>query len=483
MKLRVLGLAGIAVALLTAAPAGARSHPATTARPRAALAFSAPQRLPAWAGGEPSLAFDPSGDGAVYITAPQSIPAVANGPFQTGGRSRGVGLWASHDGGRSFPINRNIGSAAGGGDSDVEVGSDHTVYVADLEAAGAAICTSTDGGRSFRSGPGGCEGLPFDQAGPENDRQWLSRGADGSIYLSYHDLAAGYPLIFRSTDHAATFSSCGSILDPRSSAGQNYTPSGGTLVAKPAVGRDGTLYVEVTEPDRVSPPIGATLNHLFIATARTCGPATVWENHQIYTDPGADLGKIFNAVAIDSGGVLYVVAAGHTKSDQATTKVWLFRSRDRGATWSKPIAVNPPTLKANVLPAVAGGLRGGQVAIGWFGTSTSGDPNGPTNQWRYYVATSHDSGASFRYATVTPTVIHYGDICTQGIFCGLVPGEPGNRNLADFSSIAVNPANGCLLVALPGDPGNRPDLPDGPNDFSSSTYVSRQTGGACLGRR
>src|SRR5207237_8890688 len=77
-------------------------------------------------------------------------------------------------------------------------------------------------------------------------------------------------------------------------------------------------------------------------------------------------------------------------------------------------------------------------------------------------------------------VIHYGDICTQGIFCGLVPGQPGNRNLADFSSITVDPSNGCLLIALPGDPENRPDLPNGANDFSSRAFVSYQTRGRCL---
>jgi hypothetical protein len=481
MKLRLVGMAGVALATFAAVPATASSS-AVKAAP-ANLAFSPPAKLPAWAGGEPSLAFDPSGNGAVYVTAPQSIPALLNGPLGGTGGSKGVGLWRSPDGGHTWPTNANVGSAVGGGDSDVEVGADHTVYVADLEAVGAAICTSSDGGKTFRSGPGGCDGLPFDQAGPENDRQWLSRGADGSIYLTYHDFAAGFPLIMRSTDHAATFQPCGSILDPTSSAGQNYTPAGGTLVAKPAVGGDGTVYVEVTEPDRIAPPVGATLNHLFIATAKGCGPTTVWRDHQIYTDPGADLGKIFNAVAVDRGGVLYVVAAGHTKAGQQTTGIWLFTSHDHGVTWSKPLIVNPPALTANVLPAIVGGLAGGQVAIGWFGTSTSGDPNGLMNQWRYYVATSRDAGQTFAYATVTPDVIHHGDICTQGIFCGLIPNQPGNRNLADFSSIAIDPSSGCLLVALPGDPQNRPDLPNGANDFSSSTFISRQTGGPCFRTR
>ena len=66
------------------------------------------------------------------------------------------------------------------------------------------------------------------------------------------------------------------------------------------------------------------------------------------------------------------------------------------------------------------------------------------------------------------------------VFCGLIPGQPSNRNLADFSSAAVEPLTGCAVFAIPGDPYNRPDLPNGPNTFDSSAYVSRQVGGACL---
>ncbi|TMK89478.1 MAG: LPXTG cell wall anchor domain-containing protein [Actinobacteria bacterium] len=66
------------------------------------------------------------------------------------------------------------------------------------------------------------------------------------------------------------------------------------------------------------------------------------------------------------------------------------------------------------------------------------------------------------------------------MFCGLIPGQPSNRNLADFSSAAVDPVTGCATLVIPGDPYNRPDQTNGPNTFDSSAYVSRQVGGACL---
>ena len=158
----------------------------------------------------------------------------------------------------------------------------------------------------------------------------------------------------------------------------------------------------------------------------------------------------------------------------------MFVSHDRGVHWSAPIRVNSTATKANVMPAVVGGLRGNEVAVGWFGTATNADPNFQKNQWRYYVSTSFDRGRHFAQTTVTRNVIHYGDICTQGLFCGLIPGQPGNRNLADFDELAVNPNTGELVVAFPGDPYNRPDLPNGKNTFSSSAYVVRQVGGRPL---
>jgi len=137
-----------------------------------ALEFTTPQQLPKWAGGEPSLAFDPNGNGNMYVTAPQSIPSAA-GALVGAPADKGVGFWGSHDGGLTFPEVLNTGTGTGGGDSDVEVATDGTVFVADLEAAAAAICTSKDHGHSFPD----CE-PPFakNQQGPENDREWLTRG-------------------------------------------------------------------------------------------------------------------------------------------------------------------------------------------------------------------------------------------------------------------------------------------------------------------
>jgi hypothetical protein len=453
------------------------------------LAFGPPQQLqhgdpnahPYYSGGEPSIAYDPNGDGHVYVTAPQFIPTGVDNAVGAGPDSNvGVSVWSSSDSGESFPLNVLTGASNGGGDSDVEVLQDHTTLVADLEAAATDICTSKDFGKTFQD----CNnGVANNQQGPENDREWLTRGnKPGLVYLTYHDFTAGFPIIERSDDGGQTFAPCGTIIDPSGPAAANYTPQGGTLVSKPVVGPDGTVYVEFATPDENAPPVGAQLDHMYMAVAKGgCNGGTVFTDNTIYENPAANVANIFQADGMDGGGELYVLIGGNLdKSDADRTNLYLFTSTDAGKTW-RHTQVNPDGLGANVLPAVAGGEAAGEAVLGWFG-STSKDPNDTKATWRYYAATTYDGGQTFNETTVTPDVIHYGDICTQGVFCGLIPGQPSNRNLADFSSAATNPATGCTALAIPGDPYNRPDQGDSaPNNFDSSAYVSlQQDQGDCL---
>ena len=472
MTMRSL-LLSLACLLALAAPASADLFANPTQLPN-----GDPNAHPYYSGGEPSIAFDPNGDGHVYVTAPQGIPTAAGGA--TGGdTTQGIAFWGSGDHGQSFPTVRNTGSGNGGGDSDVEVLGDHTVLAADLEAAAAAICISKDFGNTFDNCKGG---VTSNQQGPENDRQWLTRGTKpGEVYLTYHDFAGGFPIIEKSTDGGQNFSPCGTIIDPGGPAAKNYTPAGGTLVSKPVVAPDGTIYVEFTTPDQTAPPVGAALNHLYMGVAKGgCDSTTVFTDHLIYENAGASLGSIFQATARDAGGQLYVLAAGKSTSAETAAGLFLFTSTDNAQSWKKT-PVTAPGSKASVFPTIAGGQAKGEALLGWFGTPTSGDPNNGTNQWDFYSAATYDGGQTFATSKVTSSPIHYGDICTQGVFCGVAPGQPSNRNLADFASAAVDPADGCGIFAIPGDPYNRPDLDAKKNNHGSSAYISRQTDrGACF---
>lgn len=406
-------------------------------------------------GGEPSFVFDPSGDGHAYVDAPG------------GDGSKGVGFWVSSDAARTFSAGRAIGSAGGGGDSEVEVGIDHTVYVADLEVAANAVCRSHDFGKTFGDN---CEtGLASDQAGPESDREWLTASPKDKnvLYLTYHDFAAEAPIIEKSTDGGSSFTPCGSVFDPAGPAFSTFT-TGGTDLGKPAIAADDTIYVPITEPS--SPLVTGSYNNFYVSVGDGGCNNQVFRTATVYSDPGANLANIFSFVAVDGGGTVWAITAGKLAADKPYT-INVFTSRDKGMTWSRPIVVNPPSQKAAVFPALAPGRAAGQAVVGWYGTDTSDDPNNDKDVWRYYGATTTDFGATWDVAPVTAQPFHYGAICTQGILC------TGNRNLADFSSVGVDPVTGCTVHVFPGDPY---DTPDSQDNKSAAAYVARQTGGTCL---
>lgn len=437
---------------------------------QASVSFTDPAALPKslpgpdqLQGGEPSLAYDPSGDGHLYSVAPG-----ADG-------SNGVSFWGSADGGSTFPYARAIGSLAGGGDSDVDVGVDHTVYVLDLELASSAVCRSHDFGKTFEDG---CEsGAAQDQAGAEEDRQWLAHDPNDAkvLYFNYHDFTAEYPIIEKSTDGGSSFAPCGNLVDPS----QSLFPSSlvNTVVGKTGVGKDGMIYVPITAPTPVqaatsgspTPPYG----QIVIAHHKGCN-GDQFDNTQVYGDDTATWANLFVSNVVGPDGALYVVASGK-KNDKDNYGTYVWVSRDQAKTFQGPFKVNSPDLKANVMSAIAPGLRPGQVAVGWYGTQTSDDPGNTKDEWRYYVSTSNDYGQTWSQATVTPNTFHYGDICTVGIVC--ITG--GNRNLLDFSSVGVDPKSGCATAIFPGDPFNTFDREDAGKTDPSAAYIVLENDGSC----
>ena len=416
--------------------------PAQSAPHRATATFGKPVQLPTFDGGEPSLAAD--GKGGVYVTAPQGL-----------GGGAGIGFWGSHDHGKTFPISLRIGSSVGGGDSDVEVGKDGTVYVADLELAANAICRSTNGGKSFvdaASGQDCAKGIVASQYGYVSDREWLNHGPSGEVYLTYHDGHAELPYTLRSDDQARTFTPCGAqSFSPTGSEWQHFTPgpTSGTQVPKPVIGKEGQIYTMFATGD---PTGDGGFDHLWLTTTPACTPASVWTSYPVYAHAGADLAQPFDGLAMDGGGTLYVLAGGHLGTGDTRDNVWLFRSENGGKTWSAPTRVNAPALHANMLPSIAGGLRKGEVTVGWYGAAED-SRSSADNAWRYYIATSFDGGRSFTQAPVSG-VVHEG---------------PQARALLDFTTVVVEPGTGAVLATFAGDA-----------DGKRHAYVVRQTGGRYL---
>src|SRR3954451_4109492 len=378
-------LAGVALAL--AAPsAGARG-----------LSFSSPLKLPnsppksELQGGEPSVAFD-SGGRYVYVVAPG------------GGENGGVGFLRSATRGRTFARGKSLGSKAGGEDSDVSVGPDHTVYVADLEVAANALCRSHNHGKTFDSS---CDtGIATNQTGFDSDREWVTPSTTNKslVYFSYHDVTSETPLVYRSTSGGdpGSFVPCGPVLAPGSAAEANYVP-GGTNQGKPSIGAGGDLYVQILEPTNPA-TLESPYNNFYMAIARHgCNPGTPFKDVAVFSNPTANLANIFPYVSA-RGKTVYAAFTGISGTRHPKAKgpddhygVYLLRFRDAARHWSKPIAVDTPRFTANALASVAVGKHGRQVALGFYRTHTTSSPDSKRNLWSYEIAASGNSGRHFTY--------------------------------------------------------------------------------------
>jgi hypothetical protein len=431
----------------------------------AALTFSEPAALPKslpqdhqMQGGEPSMAFDPSGDGHLYAVAP-------------GGEDQGVNFWASPDGGNSWNYVRTIGSNAGGGDSDVEVGIDHKVYALDLEVASSAVCRSTDFGKTF--GDGCEEGTAQDQAGAEEDRQWLAHDPNdaNTVYFNYHDLALQAPIILKSTDGGSSFNPCGNLVDPTNP----LFPSaiGNTIVGKTAVAKDGNIYVPIGAPTMMqvaqSGASGGVADYgqIVVAHHKGCN-GDQFDNTTVYANDGGSFSNLFISNAVGPDNTLFVIASGRLDAT-GPYNTYLFVSRDQARTFSKPITINSSDLQTSIMSAVGAGNKPGQVVAAWYGSQNAKTPNDKKAVWRYYVARSDDYGATWEQSTITAQPFHYGDICTVGILC-----TDGNRNLLDFTSVAVDPKTGCATSIFPGDPFDTFDVQAANKSKRAAAYITRE---------
>jgi hypothetical protein len=273
------------------------------------------------------------------------------------------------------------------------------------------------------------------------------------VYLAFHDFTLGTPLVYRSQDGGAfTPLTPPSIANPAFAA----AAANGTVVAKPVVGNSGAIYALVT----TQAPGNGALNHLWLVRSIDHGGS--WTARSVFdgSSHSAQLGLIFNDLAIDGGGNLYALALGNTQGAVPPANAYLFVSTTRGASWSGPRKINNDS-RAIALAALYGGTKSGQLAIGWYHSTNTSDPNDGTGLWKYQALISGNATSTtpaFVRTTLGATenangYVHQGSICTLGILCAPSPSDPtsGNRNLADFSSVTID-RHGCTVYAY-GDDG------------------------------
>lgn len=390
--------------------------------------FGTPVRTPGSAGFEQQINVAP--DGGIYVDEPAALPTFEHR------------LWRSDDGGASFQrLNFNIPASRlpGGGDTDVVITPEGTVYFLDLWAGSNSLAVSTDRGDTW------AYGNPITTL-PLSDRQWIAYGGKSPI-TGLDRLYAVYALIqppscamfARSDDGGLTWSFHRPIPEPlcgpRSQGHTNKLVADGDYAAITFIDLDRTVYAAYTEDGGVT-----------------------------WTDPiTVSAGEAANDI---NGTAL----AGETLStawiDEVNGyRVRFARSLDRGHTWEEPITLADDG-NAAVFSWVA--HRDDKIAVVWYGANEPGKPDtvSDTAEWKAYYAESTDGGATFTTPVAASNVVLKGKVCISGLACTLDQ-APGNRSMGDFLAVAIDEAGDSLIAYYDG-------IRDGASFTPLGGYVVKQ---------
>jgi PKD repeat protein len=174
-------------------------------------------------------------------------------------------------------------------------------------------------------------------------------------------------------------------------------------------------------------------------------------------------------VAPATSNTMYFAYAGPADGGN---HMFVAATKDRGVTWSTPVDVGASLGINNVVfPAVVAG-DSNRAAVGFLGTTTSGDHQAANfpGTWYGFVAHTYDGGQTWTTVNATPAGPVQRNAC---IWNG--GGNNPCRNLLDFTDATIDDkgrvlfafADGCVDECETG----------GPNSYSSKATIARQSGG------
>jgi hypothetical protein len=442
--------------------------------------------------GEPDLKFDPSNPSRVY----------ASGPWGTGTQRS---IWDfSQDGGHTFhPIHDTPLTGAtqsdsqhtgpGGGDTEISIDHNGNAYYADLAALATLKVAKWNPNANPRTLTTGFFGNS-NQGANGVDRQWFALWDPPANQVQAVKNATGYTGTFP-VNYLVYSEALAGCCEAAAYSTDGTTYNGPTTEF--SIGSDGPAVIDqqtgtVMEAVGVSGGVGvAILNRGPNPPDPTDPSLTVSQVVKAADLPsGDDVGALFPTIAMDQARNAYLVWV--TRDDNNTVaqrpSSWqIYYSYATAAsgwkTWSAPRQLSKPPAVTNIMPwSVAGSA--GRLAAVWYGTNDNHDPSGTDvhQAWDVYVATvtnAASSSPSIRQTKATPHPMHYGTICLAGTGC---IASQGNRNLADFFEVDVDPSSGAISIvyddtsneltqAIPQGPGIPPPI-DGSADHRGAPVVT-----------
>jgi len=293
-----------------------------------------------------------------------------------------------------------------------------TIYGADTNGNTISVAKSNDGGDSWTTTADVPTAARPIAASGLADRPWLAATGDDQVGLVYYDVARGASeQCLSSFDGADTFPDREVLPAGSPNAGNAIFDEDGALYY--AV--DGTLYRHAPTTTQQLPQVGEV--------EPVCNSPL--GQRTLLSDVGAD---VFTE-AVSDGEREWIAAPS---SDNGEILLGGSDDLDETQTLTFTPSDGDQRLRTNTFVTLS--AQGDELAIGWYGTQTAGDPTsqGFDGEWNVFVATIDDpwnapeqiscDSAAVDCTRLTNVPNHVGQICMNGSGCG---GED-DRDLLDY---------------------------------------------------
>ena len=463
-RLRV-GLLALAVAAAPLVLPDAGASPPVIPPP--GLAFGPGQPVdPQRDQSEPNIEID--AEGRIYTCGPTG--------FTTGADYAQV----STDGGDQFHLlgtpPRGQLADRGGGDCYIATGKEknaqntYTVNYIGLADLDFTTATSRDYGASFAATPTTCSGV--------TDRQWTTFTDAETAFLIYNDIQPRNTVVQKSTDGGLTWDGYGPCFETAKRVGAENPDFPGPIKAdvenNPVDAEQAHVYFGYNRG-----------NNVYLASSVDGGDS--WRNCLV-AETENDPSNGFVVVDHDLEGNLYASWGEKGTEEDAFRAMysWLpnaaiagCESEDDNPGWSTPVQVDQAPVRTLVFPWLVASGAPGRVAVTWYGSTSDGvaDSDEFKGAWDVYVAQTTDAMAPepvWTQVKATTHPMHYDQICLSGLACT----AGGDRSLADFFAMALDPISRRLIVVY-NESGKIPEGTNGP--IAIPNVLVQNTGPSNLG--
>ena len=449
---------------------------------------------------------DPSNLCSTPMVPPQNLPSGFACSYVNQ-----VNVWTSTDHGQSWTRTtvgpNGVGPTSpfglGFSDPDWSIDEGGFLYNTGIDLANDSVFASSDGGRTFPIGNNNCH---------SGDRPWLAGGVSGEVFLATDttvdpntNLSSGHEIfhgVITGVGPTQTLvcSGAGGQADP-TGTGSTGIMDFGAWQTTGSYSASGKLFYDHNNVSPSDGYHGAIIDPAFFTNADNSNgvgisilpnaaaafSGTVASFPQQFEVPGAQ--KVFAhwpSIAIDSKDVVYLVWDTSDGGSNALNNAIMLSTIDLKATnpaFTTPIQITRPSTSnppgASVFwPWVAVG-NPGSVSVVWYQYDGIVNPDqNTTGHVRLYEENLFGVGSGtplvFGPTDAVGAVIHTGGTCQSGTTC-VATGQ--DRRLGDFFTNAVD-ENGCVMIAT-GETTTDPTGAVARPMFIQQTSGTSLTGGSC----